>query len=57
MVAGAGAIDERCDFWGHVRVRLHGCTGEGRFEVLEGSLAFLDPLEFSAFFRLPDEVT
>ncbi len=31
-----------------------GCNGEGRLEVVEGSLAFLGPLEFAAYLSQSD---
>ncbi len=35
--------------WREIGIRQDGCTGEGRLEVVESSIAFLGPLEFAAF--------
>ncbi len=48
VAASIGVRDERCGVWRKVRIRQDVCTGEGRLEVVEGSIAFLGPLKFAA---------
>ncbi len=54
MASDTGVMN---DVRGEVRVRYNWRSGEGRFEVRDGNLAFLGPLEFSAFLRQSGEVT
>ncbi len=48
VAASIGVKGERCGVWRKVGIRQDGCTGEGRLEVVEGSIAFLGPLKCAA---------
>ncbi len=51
VTASIGVKDEGCGVWRKIGIRQDGCTGEGRLEVVEGSITFLGIREFSAFLR------
>ncbi len=49
VAVNIGVKDEGCGVWRKVGIRQNGCTGEGRLDVVEGSIALLGPLKFAVF--------